>query len=57
MVNIVWAFSSLLYLRKDVMELFVAEARGRLEREDFNAQQLSNLIWALCISQVLASRG
>ena len=35
--------------------MFVAEIRGRLAKEPFNAQQLSNLLWSLCISEVMLS--
>ena len=54
-INILWAFASLLFLRAEVLSTFVTEVRQRLSSEAFNVQQLSNLVWALCISQVAQS--
>lgn len=34
------------------MEIIVGDAQRRLATEAFSSQQLSNLLWALCISQV-----
>lgn len=35
-----------------MMHRFVGDVERRLTSEPFNAQQLSNLLWALAISQV-----
>ena len=50
--NILWAYASFLHLPSALVDMFVAEIRGRLAKEPFNAQQLSNLLWSLCISEV-----
>ena len=50
--NILWAYASFLHLPAALVDMFVAEIRGRLAKEPFNAQQLSNLLWSLCISEV-----
>jgi hypothetical protein len=50
--NILWTFANLRYLPEVMMHRFVADVERRLTSEPFNAQQLSNLLWALAISQV-----
>ena len=49
--NVLWAFASLDLLKPRTMPGVVAEAEARLGAQAFNAQQLSNLLWALSISQ------
>ena len=48
--NILWAFASLWVVREPLASAFVAEVQLRLAGEDFNAQQLCNLLWSLCIA-------
>ena len=50
--NILWTYASFLHLPPARLETFVAEIRARFEVENFNAQQLSNVLWSLCICQV-----
>lgn len=38
-----------------MISALVAEVQCRLRSDDFNAQQLSNVLWSLCICQVVAS--
>ena len=49
--NVLWAFASLDLLRPGTMPEVLSEAESRLGAQAFNAQQLSNLLWALSISQ------
>ena len=51
MSNILWAFASFLHLRAPMTDAFVAEVARRLAAEPFNPQQLSNLLWSLCIAE------
>lgn len=50
--NILWAYVSFLEMRDPMAAAFLAELRERLRRATFNAQQLSNLLWSLCIAEV-----
>ena len=52
--NILWAFASFLHLRRPMAHAFVAEVLRRLAAEPFNPQQLSNLLWSLCIAEARA---
>ena len=52
--NILWAFASLQHLPPAMTGAFVAEIARRLASEPFNPQQLSNLLWSLCIAEVPA---
>ena len=50
--NILWAYVSFLQMREPVTSAFLEELRLRLRKATFNAQQLSNLLWSLCIAEV-----
>ncbi len=50
--NILWAFVSFVRLSGPMVGAFLEELRLRLRRATFNAQQLSNLLWSLCIAEV-----
>ena len=50
--NVLWAFASLALLDSHTMPEVIHQAESRLGAQAFNAQQLSNLLWALAISQV-----
>lgn len=50
--NILWAYVSLLQMREPMTGAFLEELRLRLHGATFNAQQLSNLLWSLCIAEV-----
>lgn len=52
--NILWTHASLRHLRPPMPGAFVAEIARRLASEPFNSQQLSNLLWSLCIAEVRA---
>jgi hypothetical protein len=52
--NILWAYASLQRLRPPMAAAFVDEILRRLAAEPFNPQQLSNLLWSLCIAEVRA---
>lgn len=50
--NILWTYASFLHLPPNMVTRFVGEVRARLASDAFNAQQLSNVLWSLCICQV-----
>lgn len=50
--NILWAFVSFMQLSGPMVGAFLKELRSRLRHATFNAQQLSNLLWSLCIAEV-----
>ena len=50
--NILWAYVSFLQMREPLTGAFLGELRARLRKATFNAQQLSNLLWSLCIAEV-----
>ena len=50
--NILWAFVSFMQLSGPMVGAFLEELRSRLRHFTFNAQQLSNLLWSLCIAEV-----
>lgn len=50
--NVMVAFATFLFLPPGLINSVVTEVEKRLTKETFNAQQLSNLIWALSISEV-----
>lgn len=50
--NILWTYASFLHLKTGMTGAFVTEIRRRLTLEPFNPQQLSNLLWSLCIAEV-----
>ena len=50
--NILWAFVSFMQLSGPMVGAFLKELRLRLRHATFNAQQLSNLLWSLCIAEV-----
>ncbi|CAL8462328.1 g1861 [Coccomyxa elongata] len=49
--NILWTYASFLHLKPAMTSAFVSEVERRLTREPFNPQQLSNLLWSLCIAE------
>ncbi|KAK9818101.1 hypothetical protein WJX72_007196 [[Myrmecia] bisecta] len=49
--NILWTYASFLHPVPGFYEALLAEIRRRLAQEQFNAQQLSNMLWSLCILQ------
>ncbi len=51
--SILRTFAILCYLPDGMMRRFVAEVERRLASEPFGGQELSNLLWALTISQVV----
>ena len=50
--NILWAYASFLCVGRPMAAAFLQELRARLRTAAFNAQQLSNLLWSLCIAGV-----
>ena len=50
--NILWAYVSFLQMREPMTSAFLEELKLRLRKATFNAQQLSNLLWSLCIAEV-----
>jgi hypothetical protein len=50
--NILWAFVSFMQLSGPMVGAFLEELHSRLRHSTFNAQQLSNLLWSLCIAEV-----
>lgn len=52
--NILWAYASFLRVGRPMAAAFLGELRSRLRTSAFNAQQLSNLLWSLCIAGVPA---
>ena len=50
--NILWAYVSFLQMREPMTSAFLEELQLRLRKAAFNAQQLSNLLWSLCIAEV-----
>lgn len=50
--NILWAYVSFLQMREPMTSAFLEELQLRLRKATFNAQQLSNLLWSLCIAEV-----
>lgn len=52
--NILWTYASFLHLKLAMTSAFVSEIERRLTREPFNPQQLSNLLWSLCIAEVMS---
>lgn len=55
--NVLWTFANFKYLPEEFMKTFVANVETRLHTDKFNVQQLSNLLWALSISQVSSVEG
>ena len=50
--NILWTYASFLHDVPDMLPAFTSQILERSHKEQFNAQQLSNLLWSLCILQV-----
>ena len=50
--NIMWTYASFLHEVPAMMTAFRQQILQRSQIEQFNAQQLSNLLWSLCIFQV-----
>ena len=50
--NILWTYASFLQVKPAMASAFVGEIERRLTTEAFNPQQLSNLLWSLCIAEV-----
>ena len=50
--NIMWTYASFLHEVLAMMAAFRQQILQRTQIEQFNAQQLSNLLWSLCIFQV-----
>ena len=51
--NILWTYASFLHDVPDMLPAFTSQILKRLHTDQFNAQQLSNLLWSLCILQVM----
>ena len=49
--NIMWTYASFLHEVLAMMAAFRQQILQRTQIEQFNAQQLSNLLWSLCIFQ------
>lgn len=49
--NILWTYASFLHDVPDMLPAFTSQILERSHKEQFNAQQLSNLLWSLCILQ------
>jgi hypothetical protein len=56
--NILWAVASFGRCAADpgMMRAFVSEIRARFHSEEFNSQQLANMVWALSVLQARHSR-
>lgn len=52
MSNILWMFATFAHLPSDVVQAIAEELRTRLKTEIFNAQQLTNNLWSLCLREV-----
>ena len=50
--NILWTYASFLHDVPDMLPAFTSQILERADTDQFNAQQLSNLLWSLCILQV-----
>lgn len=50
--NILWTYASFLHDVPEMLPAFTSQVLERSHKEQFNAQQLSNLLWSLCILQV-----
>lgn len=55
--NILWTYASFLHDVPDMLPAFTSQILKRLHTDQFNAQQLSNLLWSLCILQVTPDLG
>lgn len=51
--NILWTYASFLHDVPDMLPAFINQILERAHTDQFNAQQLSNLLWSLCILQVI----
>ncbi|KAL0032386.1 hypothetical protein WJX79_008625 [Trebouxia sp. C0005] len=49
--NILWTYASFLHDVPEMLPAFTSQVLERSHKEQFNAQQLSNLLWSLCILQ------
>ncbi len=54
--NILWTYASFLHDVPNMLPAFTSQILERTQYEQFNAQQLSNLLWSLCILQVMSFR-
>lgn len=50
--NILWTYASFLHDVPNMLPAFTCQILERTHSQQFNAQQLSNLLWSLCILQV-----
>ena len=50
--NIVWTYATFLHDVRDMLPALISQLLERSQTEQFNAQQVSNLLWSFCILQV-----
>ena len=53
LTNIMWTFATFNHVLPSVSDTFIPELVERAKHEEFNAQQLCNLLWSMAIMQVI----
>lgn len=52
LTNIMWTLATFNHVLPSVSDTFIPELVNRARQEEFNAQQLCNLLWSMAIMQV-----